>query len=178
MACFWSDVLAMRGAFATALVLGAACARVVKPWNRPSPGRGPEDVAVLVPRARQSCADVYLLTMDEIARGDADGEVIAVEGVPKANVRCIERACANDVCCNECSGTYVLEHHGADGGMNLVLHLDELGSCTGWDCNLNCTPFGWKPTTRYRFVGLNSFTTQNGVATSRFLVERVCAAAP
>ncbi|MDP3504546.1 MAG: hypothetical protein Q8S33_29680 [Myxococcales bacterium] len=162
----------------TVLVLGFACARVVKPWNRPTPGRGPEDVAVLLPGARPFCADVFLLTLEEIARGDADGEVVAVEGVPKADVRCTALACADEACCNECSGAYVLEHEGSDGGMALVLHLDGLGSCSGWDCNLECQPFGWKPTTRYRFVGFNSFTSENGVATSRFLVERVCAAPP
>jgi hypothetical protein len=166
------------GVIVTALVFGIGCARAVKPWNRPTPGRGPEDVAMALPGARQSCGDVYLLTLGEIARGDADGEVIAVEGVPKANVHCTELACPGAVCCNECSGAYVLDHEGADGGTDLVLHLDGVGSCSGWDCNLDCTPFGRKPTTRYRFVGLNSYTSENGVATSRFLVDRVCAALP
>ncbi len=102
---FWGDFSGMRaGLIVTVLVLGAACARVVKPWNRPTPGRGPEDVEMLVPSARQFCGDVELLTPGEIARGDADGEVIAVEGVPKANVRCTELACPGAVCCNECAG--------------------------------------------------------------------------
>lgn len=166
----------MRGAIVAVLVLGVACARVVKPWNRPTPGRGPEDVVMALPGARQFCGDVYLLTLEEIARGDADGEVIAVEGVPQASVHCTELACPGAVCCNECSGGYVLEHVGSDGGMDLVLHLDGMGSCSGWDCNLACEPFGWKPAQRYRFVGLNSYTSEHGVATSRFLVERVCAA--
>ncbi|MDP3234630.1 MAG: hypothetical protein Q8N26_17755 [Myxococcales bacterium] len=166
------------GVIVTVLVLGVACARAVKPWHRPTPGRGPEDTAMLAPSTRPFCADVFLLTLAELARGDADGEVIAVEGVPTANVHCTALACADEACCNECSGGYVLEHEGSDGGMPLVLHLDGLGSCSGWDCNLECQPFGWKPTTRYRFVGLNSFTSENGVATSRFLVDRVCAAPP
>ena len=72
----------------------------------------------------------------------------------------------------------MLEHRDVDGGLALRLHLDGMGSCTGGDCNLDCTPFGWRPAQRYRFVGLNSYTSENGVATSRFLVERVCSAAP
>jgi len=56
------------GVIVTALVLGVACARVMKPWNRPTPGRGPE-VPMRLPAARQFCGEVYLLTLEEIARG-------------------------------------------------------------------------------------------------------------
>lgn len=163
-------------------LLGGCARRSTTP--RPVPGLGPEQVDVWLPPAKEFCADVHLLSLEELARGDGAGEVVAVEGVPRVSARCTDAACLGpdgrhdpSACCNECQGGYVLDLEEA-GALRLRVTLEGAGECSGFDCNFACTPFGRKPTRAYRFVGLNSFTPagESGAAHAKsiFAVERVC----
>lgn len=148
----------------------------------PVPGLGPEQTDVWFPPASQLCAEHPVLSLEEVARGDGDGEVIAIDGVPKAHAVCTLMLCRppgkapEEVCCNQCGGGYELELRGDAGVTLLRVRLEGAGTCSGFECNLRCTPFGRQPTRRYRFVGLNSYQAAVGrvAASSTFVVEQVC----
>lgn len=150
------------------------CASTSPPRKaRPRTGtKGPLERIPMAP-GPEACADVPLLTVAEIAAGAGDGEVIAVEGVPVALVTCTALLCDPDPshCCNECSGGYALSDTYAH-----TLWLTEVGNCGDRDCNLDCEPFGRKPTKAYRFVGKHAYTPRSrlGPARSIIHVERYC----
>lgn len=147
-----------------------------------TPGLGPAEIVPDLP-GPEACADAPLVTLDEIGRGVRAGERVALEVVPRAEVMCTLLYCATppgmsreDVCCNGCGGGYALRVD-----TSLLLRFENLGRCSGMDCNLRCEPFGREPTHTYRFVGKNDFkpARENGAiyATSTFTVEKVCRAA-
>jgi hypothetical protein len=150
-------------------VAALGCARVPKPVAEVP---GPEQVPVWLPPAKEFCADVHLLSLEEVARGDGAGEVIAVEGVPEVVRRCVPGSCpVEQPCCGECTGAYVL--HGDAG---VVVTLEGAGTCSGSRCSFACTPFGRAPVQVFRFVGLNSFDGASRPVRSTFVVERICGA--
>lgn len=157
-----------RRAVALALV-ALGCARVPRPSTELP---GPEQVPVWLPPAKEFCADVHVLSLEEVARGDGAGEVIAVEGVPEVVQRCVPARCPADrPCCDECRGDYVLQ-----GDAGVIVTLEGAGTCSGSRCSFACTPFGRKPVQAFRFVGLNSFDGASRPARSTFVVERICGA--
>ncbi len=120
------------------------------------------------------CADVPLFTMEQLASGMGAGKLVAVEGVPKTSVICTLLACPNSQCCNSCGGSYVLRDN-----RRHRLSLDKLGGCGGMDCNLDCKPFGRRPTRRYRFVGTHHYRAAGKTSvysSSRIEVVRYCRA--
>lgn len=81
-----------------------------------------------------------------------------------------------DACCNKCGGSY-----GVEIGLEFKLRFEGIvGFCGGYDCNLRCEPFGWKPTHAYRFVGVSAWSKRrdNGAIydKSTFTVEKFCLA--
>lgn len=145
----------------------------------PIPGRGPEDTVPPTALAQGQCDDATLLTLEAIGRGDGNGERIAFDTVPRAEIFCTLLACFKSgggeaECCNNCGGAY-----GVRVGDELHVRLTGLpGRCGGMDCNIHCEPFGIKPTTQYRFVGKNSYTKRltNGAVYDKveFAVEKYC----
>ncbi|MBL8920961.1 MAG: hypothetical protein JNJ54_19010 [Myxococcaceae bacterium] len=158
----------MRSALTLALV-ALGCARGRMPIVE---ALGPEQVPVWLPPAKEFCADVHLLTLEEVARGDGAGEVIAVEGVPEVAQRCVPATCpAERPCCEDCRGEYVLS---SDAGV--VVTLEGAGACSGSRCSFTCAPFGRRPVQAFRFVGLNSLDAESRPVRSIFVVEKVCGA--
>lgn len=156
----------MKRAWALALVV-AGCVGASKPRLEV---RGPAQVPVWLPPAKEFCADVHLLTLEEIARGDGAGEVIAIEGVPVAVQRCEPASCPVErPCCDACTGTYVLQ-----GDAGVVVTLEGAGRCEGSRCSFACTPFGREPIQAFRFVGLNSFDGASRPVQSTLVVEKIC----
>ena len=149
----------------------------------PTPGLGPAETVPTGLPGPEACADAPLITLAELARGERDGERVAVDVVPQAMVRCTALACYSaldgrpaqpEACCNECRGGYGWEISG-----EFHLAFADLGGCSGHDCNLRCEPFGRAPTRAYRLVGTSSRSPRdsNGAVydTAVFTVERYCA---
>ena len=126
----------------------------------------------------EACSDVVEVTLDELGEGKGHGEVVAVEAVPIAFVICTSMYCSPEspeICCNECKGSYVLRKERSHR-----VFLSGLGHCGDMDCNLDCQPFGRKPTTAYRFVGKHTFEPggkYTSYASSIIAVDRFCSTA-
>ncbi|MCE9580189.1 MAG: hypothetical protein K8W52_44140 [Deltaproteobacteria bacterium] len=148
--------------------------------SREKPGRGPADVVPPSALAPDRCGDAPLVALADLARGTGDGERVAVDLTPQAEVMCTLLACIGpngvedgpDVCCNGCGGNYGLRQ-----GMEFALRLEGLDGCTGMDCNLHCEPFGTAPTHAYRFVGTVAYTPRGSGAIydqATLTIEKYC----
>jgi hypothetical protein len=163
----------MRSWYLPGVLLIACAPRSSPDGSREKPGLGPKEVVPTAALAPGACDDVPLYTLEDLATGKGAGERIAVDLVPRPGVACTDLWCPNSECCNGCGGSY-----GAHLAQpELELRLEGFAGCTGMDCNLHCEPFGRAPTTRYRFVGTNTFTPAGTNAVYRevaFSVERFC----
>jgi hypothetical protein len=156
------------------VVLAACSSSPTRPADPgPTPGSGAEDTVPATARPAGECDDAPLLTLEALQRGERAGERIALEVVPRPSIACTAMACSRE-CCNRCGGEY-----GAEIANELRVRFTGIpGTCGGWDCNLQCEPFGLEPKTAYRFVGMNTFKPRgaNGAVfdKSEFAVEKYC----
>jgi len=127
-------------------VLAVAACTTGSPDQRGSRTSGPSPTPdEKLPRGAIDCGDASL-TYEELAR--ADGQRIALDGVPRAAIACTRKECTDGrACCNSCSGQYSLLLDGYQ------ISLGALPGCAGMDCNVDCEPFGRKTKRAYRFVG-------------------------
>ncbi len=143
-------------------------------YDAPVPGLGPLEVIPDVAGA-DGCADAVVVTLDAIARGEHEGERVALVGLPMARKGFTLKYCGPPtVCCNQCTGGWVLGLATKD-----VVELVGIGDCSGLDCNYHCEPFGRAPTHRYRFVGRIEHTPhvvpmRPPRAPSHMTVEKFC----
>jgi hypothetical protein len=127
-----------------------------------------------------SCGDVPVVSFDDMRSGAHAGELVAVDGLPvgPTEMMCTQALCTDDCdrplpCCNGCSGGLALLVAG-DRKARIALEGPGL-SCSGYECAMQCRPFGAKPTRNYRFVG--RYTTgrnPNGYTWTRLSAERWC----
>jgi hypothetical protein len=146
----------------------------------PVPGHGSEDIVPADVADLARCNDAPRVTLEQLAAGEHAGERVAVDLVPEPILDCTLMACRygderdrlmagrKDQCCNQCGGGY-----GVVMRRDQALWLLDVGRCDGMDCNYHCEPFGWKPTHRYRFVGVTGSTSR-----LELHVERYCAVDP
>lgn len=119
------------------------------------------------------CSGVPVLTLEQLKRGEGNGQRIAIEGVPQPLTMCTRMLCPDGTgCCNKCKGSYVL-HNDSD----YRLSLTALPGCSGTACDVQCVPFAAKATEAYRFVGVHQHTAaskDNSFAASEIAVETYC----
>ena len=83
-----------------------------------------------------------------------EGTLVAVEGIPHANLFCTQKGCNAECCENSCGYLADCAYSLPVGGQLdefCVAHDDF--SCGGTDCSPVCRPFSTDPQNRYRFVG-------------------------
>ena len=105
-------------------------------------------------------------------RPDA-GSVIALEGVPRANMICSQRGCQSECCDNGCGADVECAYVLAVDAFNQVCLDHPSFDCGGTDCSGYCTPFSKSPTQRYRFVGRVEYRESLG-KTPMLRIERFC----
>jgi hypothetical protein len=119
------------------------------------------------------CDDAPLVTLDELAAGRHAGERIAFEAVPVADHTETLKSCGQDYpCCNHVVGSYMVELPG-----RVRIMLQGPFRCSGTECEWHCEPFGDRPTSSVRFVGVNEIELASGApwgASAWFTVEKYC----
>jgi hypothetical protein len=124
---------------------------------------------------------VPVVTFDDVMRGTHAGDLVAIDGRPVGGgeIVCTLLLCT-DTCdhplprCNGCSGGLTLLASGEPRGGRIALTGPGL-SCSGYECAMQCKPFGQKPARSYRFVG--RYTTgvnPNGYRWAKLAADRWC----
>ena len=161
----------------TGIVTGCAGRSTVDSGER---GLGPTDTVPAAAKPLDACNDAPLLTVEQLAAGEGDGQRVALDAVPEVNGMCTLLACDSE-CCNQCGGNYGVALRRKPPERDFELRFDGVGGCGGMDCNFHCEPFGRKPATRYRFVGTNRYKPAGVTSTyhqAEFAVEKFCVLPP